>query len=94
MAQLVKNLPAIWVTWVGKIPWRRDRKGYPLQYFYLESSMDCVGHGVTKSQTWLSDSHFHFQGKTHRRTLRGTPDLAAEHPSQLPRPEFPGLPLG
>ena len=56
--------------------------------------MDCVGHGVTKSQTWLSDSHFHFQGKTHRRTLRGAPDLAAEHPAQLPRPEFPGLPLG
>ena len=29
MAQLVKNLPVIWETWVqslgGKIPWRRER---------------------------------------------------------------------
>ena len=25
MAQLVKNLPAVWETWVGKIPWRRER---------------------------------------------------------------------
>ena len=24
MAQLVKNLPAMWETWVGKIPWRRE----------------------------------------------------------------------
>ena len=25
VAQLVKNLPAVWETWVGKIPWRRER---------------------------------------------------------------------
>ena len=25
MAQLVKNLPVIWGTWVGKIPWRREQ---------------------------------------------------------------------
>ncbi|CAI9163119.1 unnamed protein product [Rangifer tarandus platyrhynchus] len=24
VAQLVKNLPAMWETWVGKIPWRRE----------------------------------------------------------------------
>ena len=80
-------------SWVGKIPWRRDRlptpvflgfppgsagkepacnagelglipglgrspgegKGYPLQYSGLENSK-----GVTKSQTRLSDFHFHF----------------------------------
>ena len=24
MVQLVKNLPAMWETWVGKIPWRRE----------------------------------------------------------------------
>ena len=24
MAQLVKNLPVMWETWVGKIPWRRE----------------------------------------------------------------------
>ena len=35
-----------------------DGKGYPLQYSGLENSMDCIVHGVTKSQTRLS--HFHF----------------------------------
>ena len=25
IAQLVKNPPAMWETWIGKIPWRRDR---------------------------------------------------------------------
>ena len=80
-------------SWVGKIPWRRDRlptpafggspcgsagkesaynvedlgsvpglgrspgegKAYPLQYSGLENSMDCIVHGVSKSQTQLSD---------------------------------------
>ena len=30
---------------------------YPLQYSGLESSMDCIVHGVTKSRTQLSDFH-------------------------------------
>ena len=30
MAQLVKNPPAMWETWVGKIPWRRDRLPTPV----------------------------------------------------------------
>ena len=32
--------------------------GYPLQYSGLENSMDCIFHGVAKSQTRLSDFHF------------------------------------
>ena len=28
-----------------------EEKGYPRQYSGLENSMDCVVHGVTKSQT-------------------------------------------
>ena len=28
-----------------------DGKSYPLQYSGLENSMDCMFHGVTKSQT-------------------------------------------
>ena len=35
-------------------------KGYPLQYSGLENSMDHAVHGVPKSQTQLSDFHFHF----------------------------------
>ena len=33
-----------------------EGKGYPLQYPGLENSMD---YGVTKSQIWLSNFHFH-----------------------------------
>ena len=35
-----------------------EGKGYPLQYSGLENFMDCIVHGVTKSWTQLSDSHF------------------------------------
>ena len=35
-----------------------EGKGYPLQYSSLENSIDCIVHGVSKSQTQLSDFHF------------------------------------
>ena len=35
-----------------------EGKGYPLQYSGLENSMDCIVHGVAKSQTGLSDFYF------------------------------------
>ena len=34
-----------------------EGNGYPLQYSGLENSMDCIVHGVAKSQTQLSDFH-------------------------------------
>ena len=37
-----------------------EGKGYPVQYAGLESAMDCIVHGVKKSQTGLSDFHFTF----------------------------------
>ena len=47
----------------GSIPgWGRspgEGNGYPLQYLGLENPTDYVVHGVTKSWTQLSDSHFH-----------------------------------
>ena len=39
-----------------------ERKGYLIQYSSLGNSMDCIVHGVAKSQTRLSDFHFNFQG--------------------------------
>ena len=30
VAQLVKNPPAMWETWVGKFPWRRERLPTPV----------------------------------------------------------------
>ena len=32
---------------------------YPLQYSDLENFMDCIVHGVAKSQTQLSNFYFH-----------------------------------
>ena len=65
MAQLVKNPPAMWETWVrsmGSVPGLGrspgEGNGYPLQYSGLENSMACIVHRVSKSQTGLSDFHF------------------------------------
>ena len=62
VAQLVKNLPAVQETWfdpwAGKIPRRRERLSTPV--FSLENPMDCIVHGVTKSQTRWSNFYFHF----------------------------------
>ena len=35
-----------------------EGNSYLLQYSGLENSMDCIAHGVAKSQTWLSDFYF------------------------------------
>ena len=37
-----------------------EENSYQLWGSGWENSMDCIVHGVTKSQTWLSHSHFHF----------------------------------
>ena len=61
VAQLVKNPPATQED-LGSIPGLGRSPGegqdYPLQYSCLESSMDCIVHGVTKSQKRLSDFDF------------------------------------
>ena len=62
VAHLVKNPPAIRETWVRSLGWEdpEEGKGYPFQYSGLENSMDCIVHGVAKSQTRLRDFQFHF----------------------------------
>ena len=47
-----------------------EGKGYPLQYSGLENCMDCIVDGVAKSQTQLSNFHFHF--KFHKESLNLT----------------------
>ena len=54
VAQMVKNLPAMQETRVGKIPWRRE--WLPTAVFFLKNPMDrgawwAAAPGVTKSQT-------------------------------------------
>ena len=41
------------IAGLGRSP--EEVKGYPLQYSGLENSMDCIVHGVAKSQTRLSN---------------------------------------
>ena len=59
-AQLVKNPPAMWETWVPSLGWEdpMERERLPLQYSGLENSMDCIVHGITKNRTRLRDFHF------------------------------------
>ena len=61
IVQLVNNPPVMQGTplfnsRVGKIPWRRDR--LPTPVFWPGEFHGHIVHGVTKSQTWLSDFHF------------------------------------
>ena len=63
VAQLVKNPPAMWETWIRSLGWEDppgEGKGYPLLYSCLETSMDrgawwATVHGVAESWTSLSD---------------------------------------
>ena len=61
VAQLVKNLPAMWETWVCSLGWEDLlEKGKAIHSSILDWKMDYKVHGVAKSQTWLSNFHFHF----------------------------------
>ena len=46
---------------LGRCP--GEGNNYPFQYSGLENPMDCIVHGVTKSQIGLRDFHFHFRGQ-------------------------------
>ena len=58
MAQLVKNPPTMWETWVRSLgwenPWRRERLPTPV---FWPGEPDIV-HGIVKTRTRLSDFHF------------------------------------
>ena len=57
VAQLVCNAGDLGlIPGLGRSPEKGE--GYPLQYSGLENSTDCIVHGVTKSQTWLSNFHY------------------------------------
>ena len=61
VAQLVKNPPSMWKTWVQSLGWEdplEKGKANPLQYSGLENFMNCIVHAVAKSRTQLSDFHF------------------------------------
>ena len=101
VAQLVKNLPAMWETWVRSLGWEDPlEKGTatPLLYSGLENAMDCIFHGVTKSRLYIYVSFFFLLSHFSRVRLCMTPQTAAhqaslslgfsrqEHWSRLPLP--------
>ena len=58
MAQMVKNLPAMQKTSIGKIPWRKEWQTSPVFLpgkFYGRRSLVGYDPCVTKSQIWLSN---------------------------------------
>ena len=62
MAQLLKNPPAMWDTWVQSLGWEDPlEKGKATHSSILapslENSMDCIVHGVSESQIQLSNFH-------------------------------------
>ena len=57
VAQMVKNPPAMWETWVEKIPWRKAWQPTPV--FLDRGVWEAAVHGVTKSGTQLSNFHLH-----------------------------------
>ena len=67
------------VPGLGRSP--GEGKGYPLQYPGLENSMDCIVHGVTKSQTRLND--FHLQSKIVASTLAITSKFKESGPMHI-----------
>ena len=59
VAQLVKNPPEMWETWVRSLVWEDPlEKGKASQYSILENSKGCIGHGIAKGWTQLNDFHF------------------------------------
>ena len=60
VAQLVKNLPAMRETWVRSLGWEDPLEKGKVTHssiFSLENSMDCIAHGVAKSQMLLSEGY-------------------------------------
>ena len=53
VAQMVKNPPAMWETWVQSLSWEdpleKEMATHSSQYSCLENSMDSIVHGVTES---------------------------------------------
>ena len=59
VAQMVKNLPAVWETWIWSLGWEdaREKKMQPTPVFWPGEVHGLYSPWVTKSQTQLSDFH-------------------------------------
>ena len=69
VTQLVKNLPAMWETWVWSLGWEdplekgtspEEGNGYPLQCSGLNNSMECIVHGGHKELDTTEQVSLHY----------------------------------
>ena len=61
VAELVKNPPAMWETWVQPLGWKDPlEKGKATHSSILAWRIPWTVHGVAKSHAFLSNFHFHF----------------------------------
>ena len=62
VAQLVKNLPAMWETWIRSLDWEDplEKENCPLQYSGLENSMDCIAPWSHKELDTTEQLSLHF----------------------------------
>ena len=95
VAQLVKNPPAMWETWIWSLGWENPLekgKATPPQYSGLENSMDCIVRGVAKSQTRQSDFHFHYLLELAQTHVHWVGDaIQPSHPLLSPSPPASNL---
>ena len=63
VAQLVKNPPVVWESWVWSLGWEDPLEKGKANHFSsgLGDSMDSTVDGVAKSRTWLSDFQWFFK---------------------------------
>ena len=63
MAQTLKNLPAMWETWVSSLCWddplKKGTENHSNILAWRLPWTQATIHGIAKSQTWLSNFHFH-----------------------------------
>ena len=85
VAQLVKNLPAMWEIWVWSLGWEDPlEKGKATNSSVLAwNSMDYIVQGVAKSRIQLSDFHFHGYIQGDGCTMSQRPSLGAAEPEML-----------
>ena len=56
MAQLVKNLPAMWEPWVRSLAWEdplEEGKAYPLQYSWASLVAQLEKNLLAMWETWI-----------------------------------------
>ena len=64
-----------------------EGNSYPLQYSGLENSVDCIVHGVPKSQTQLSNFHFNVKSSFKQSPFRDISVINSSYES-LSNPEY------